>query len=1108
MLSTRLSHLTTETSRFVLIAAMAVALPMAVHAAQVDDTTPLAGGNGNNNLNSGDFGRFTGTADSTSILTYAGGGSIGAAGVVITTDTNNNAGNLNIAGGSTLAGTIGSAGHTLNVLNLLGTGQTSSLSGTSYINTVNNLGTNTFNLNGSGATYNIGTLAMGTGSTTNLSSGNTLTSSSVTGAGTLNFAGADTFNYSGSVGSSGTRLNTIGLTGNNTFTASSGAQTIYTTNGVNFANNGTLSVGGTGTTFNGDGGITATTNGQGTLNITGNTSVIGATAGGGRIGTSTNRLNTVAFGTTSGNALTADGNVYLNNGLALGNNGLTLGSSAATTIDVGSGQVISTATDNQGTINVGGAGNTTFVRGIGVDNTHRINALNVATGTTTLQGTNNYITGTALSSSGTLALANNAGLTGAVTTTTDNTGTLTLGTGSTLTGTAGTSASSRLNQVTLASGANVTNNVFSTNTNLTTATVGGNVTGGAASALTFAGVNSAVNGNVSDTTVNYNGTGSQNIGGTLAATNVNFGANGTAAITGNTTITGNVANTSGTNNQGNLTVSGNSNIAGAIAARGARINNFIYTGGTNNTLTLGSQGYVYGFGVTGAAGSTVLFSQNAGLSSVNSVTGGNNTFTFTANNNASSVGGLTSANAVDLSSSNVVLNTAAVTSDVANRTRYTLAQNSTNTAIVAAASVTESGPAISGVSFRNVFNSSAGNGVNNQLQVMALQNGYYTAAANNVNGNGDFAAYLANNVEAGNTDVNGNTVNTYLNTLSNQIAAGDTSGAKNTLRQGQAQAQSNNISNVTTQGFVNVVNNRDGNVRLAQNGLGGMNTGDGVKPGQSLWAQAFGGTGNQDERHSEVGFDAHSAGAAVGYDREVAKHTVLGVAAAYSNGRIETNDVQQHTDVDTYQASIYGHTYVTPDYFVEGQAGGSYNKYDGSRQIFAGNTAANSDYDGWGYFANLKAGRDFALRNQYLLTPFAALTYIGNSFEGYTENGAGGLNLHVDSDQTNLLTGRLGTELGKAFSTADGSKIRPSVHAAYLHDLIQDNQTATTNFIGTGTAGSFNTDGVNQSRDGFNAGVGVNLLTVGRLDLSATYDYEWRDRFDGHSGLVRARYNF
>ena len=275
-----------------------------------------------------------------------------------------------------------------------------------------------------------------------------------------------------------------------------------------------------------------------------------------------------------------------------------------------------------------------------------------------------------------------------------------------------------------------------------------------------------------------------------------------------------------------------------------------------------------------------------------------------------------------------------------------------------------------------------------------------------------------------------------------------------------------------------------------------------------MWVQAFGGSGNQDDRHSSVGYDTKVAGVAAGYDREVAKNTVVGMAGSYSNGRIETNGVAQHTNVDTYQASIYGHTYVAPEYFVEGQLGGSYNEYDGSRTITAGNTSANSDYEGWGYFANLKTGRDFALRNQYVMTPFASLTYIGNSIDSYTESNAGGLNLNVDSDQTNLLTGRIGSELGRTFATSEGSKIRPAVHLAYLYDIIQDNQTATTSFIGTGTAGSFDTNGINQSRSGFNAGLGVNLLTAGQLDLTATYDYEWRDRYDGHTGLLRARYNF
>jgi len=790
------------------------------------------------------------------------------------------------------------------------------------------------------------------------------------------------------------------------------------------------------------------------------------------------------------------------------------------TIGDGTSVILATTLDNVGRLELAGA--TTLSGAIGAPG-HRLFQLDLGGTTTssgnnyitnvniggnslTLNGTTNVIANSVLGTGGALALGTGVNLTSTVTTGTTNTGTLTLGANSSLTGTAG-STNFLLNQVNLGANSSISSNVFATTTNLngTASSIGGNNTG---TTLNFASASGTVSGNVTDTTVNFNGANgaTANIGGTLNATNLAFANNSTANITGASTITGNVT-TAGGNGTGTLGINGNSSIAGNVGAAGAALNALNYTG-SSNTLTLGGVDRLTAFNISGS-GNTITYGIGAGSVLGTAFTGGNNTYSFAANNTAASVGGIVGPG-VNLSSSATVLNTAAVTSAVAQRTRYVMGQNNNNTNIAAPASFSISAP-VTGVTFLEQFNSSAGNGILNQLDAVALQNGYYVNANAAAGGrNASFANYLDNNVAGRVTDVNGNTVYTYLNNLDAQIAAGNNTAAQNTLQQGQAQPQTqlDIATRTANEEFLGVVDDRMFKTHTGKGNATGANSGDEISPGRSVWIEAFGGVGDQNSRDGYSGFNSRTGGVAVGADQQVGRNSLLGLAGSYAYSRVKSDDVDQKTTIDTYQGALYGQTYFTPQWFLMGQAGGAFNHYQGSRGIPAGGVGASSDYDGWGYFANAKTGYDLPLQDGFMLTPFAALTHIGNHLNSYTETGAGGLDLSVASSDPRTTTGRIGAQLAKNFVTGDRTILRPQIRLDYLHDFQRDDQATIANFNGTGVAGTFSTNGIIQNRNGIDAGLGLDIMAVDNLTFSANYNYQWRDGYNGNSGLLKAQYNF
>ena len=375
-------------------------------------------------------------------------------------------------------------------------------------------------------------------------------------------------------------------------------------------------------------------------------------------------LTILVFNTASnGNTLTISGDLYESNATDVKGNTLTFGNGGTVAATGG-------ITDSVGTSTLNFSGGKTVNSAIGTTGNHFATAnLNGATGNIVNLNTSSFINNVHFNNSSansTLALANATTLTGAVTTGTNNTGTLNFGTGSNLTGAAG-ATNLALNQV------------------------------------------------------NFNGTsGTATIGGALTTNNVNFGANSTGTVSGVSNI-GSITAT--TTNTGTLNLNGNSNITGTVGTSTARLGTLGYTTSGTNTLTLGgATNYVNNLTVGGAAaGSGLTLAQNAAVNVNNAFTGGNHTYIFTAGNAASTVGGITSATSTsNLSASTVNLNTSAVTSAVGNRTRYLLAQNGDGSAESLAGSFNATANP-TGVTFRQVLNSSAGNGVNDRLEAVAVQ---------------------------------------------------------------------------------------------------------------------------------------------------------------------------------------------------------------------------------------------------------------------------------------------------------------------------------------------------------------------------------------------------
>ena len=132
--------------------------------------------------------------------------------------------------------------------------------------------------------------------------------------------------------------------------------------------------------------------------------------------------------------------------------------------------------------------------------------------------------------------------------------------------------------------------------------------------------------------------------------------------------------------------------------------------------------------------------------------------------------------------------------------------------------------------------------------------------------------------------------------------------------------------------------------------------------------------------------------------------------------------------------------------------------------------------------------------------------------DGYTETGAGDINLQVASQSYNFLESGLGVNVARHFDLEGGRDLLPEIHFKWLHELLNPNIQNTAIFTATGSA-SFVTSGLNTAPDTLDIGAGLTLLSCGCSErtwsVEGLYDFYWRSQnYSAHQVTLAASYRF
>ena len=172
-----------------------------------------------------------------------------------------------------------------------------------------------------------------------------------------------------------------------------------------------------------------------------------------------------------------------------------------------------------------------------------------------------------------------------------------------------------------------------------------------------------------------------------------------------------------------------------------------------------------------------------------------------------------------------------------------------------------------------------------------------------------------------------------------------------------------------------LINTMSSVVQARQASVRGFSSGDVAFSDKNIWFKPFGGYTNQDNVDGITGFKANSFGLGFGVDGEYKAGSRAGLALFYTKADVDTNDIDQTSDLDVFTLIAYGSNPILDDKTnLFYQIGYAYQTTDTSR-VVSGVKTATSDYNAQSLYLQLKATRDVKINDSFIIKPALVTSY-------------------------------------------------------------------------------------------------------------------------------------
>lgn len=273
-----------------------------------------------------------------------------------------------------------------------------------------------------------------------------------------------------------------------------------------------------------------------------------------------------------------------------------------------------------------------------------------------------------------------------------------------------------------------------------------------------------------------------------------------------------------------------------------------------------------------------------------------------------------------------------------------------------------------------------------------------------------------------------------------------------------------------------------------------------------VWANGFGGFGEQGSTDNSRGYDFHNIGTMIGIDYRLSQELRLGGLLGYSYNVTEIYKNSGDSKDNAIRTGAYA-SYSWNNFFIDLSPTCGIHILESTRNLNTGMTATG-ERTGFDFNINTTIGYTFNFQNNLMLTPSFSLGYTMFYDPEYTETGAGVQNNKFDSFTSNSLLQDIGIKAGKLFRHSDTLSFLPEVwggwEVEYLNTGGDRNSTTSASLFSNTYTSSM--DGMATHRGYW--GAGLTALIRDNISVYGRYDHKiWEKGFNvGFSAGIKVSF--
>lgn len=271
------------------------------------------------------------------------------------------------------------------------------------------------------------------------------------------------------------------------------------------------------------------------------------------------------------------------------------------------------------------------------------------------------------------------------------------------------------------------------------------------------------------------------------------------------------------------------------------------------------------------------------------------------------------------------------------------------------------------------------------------------------------------------------------------------------------------------------------------------------------WGRVTGNTLRLDGSLGTSGLKSEHVMLQMGAQRNIAPNWFVGIAGAYENQKIRSDDSRQHLNGENGYLGV-SLKYENGPWALAGAFTGSYGSFDNTRRIALMGAEAKSNSRVMSIGQRLRVSYTHAMPQSYI-KPYIDLDVVHTRMPSFKERGAGVLNLHVQSSKKSSAAVSPGVEVGGRFDLKNAYTVRPYANVGVALSSTGKFDTRSHLAIASASTTSFKST-LDTGRVLGQVSGGIEVSSNKGMDVRLQYDGLFSNKMRSHSGSVKVSWKF